>query len=94
MKAAVPMKKRVNWPVRILLVAAVLFVFVQVVQVNAQMAEKQEIIDALDVEKNTAKLYNEALEEKLNADFAGYLEERLRKEGFVHPNDQIYQFVN
>ena len=54
MKAAVPMKKKVNWPVRILLVAAVLFLFVKVVQVNAQMAEKQELIGKL---KTLAETY-------------------------------------
>ena len=94
MKAAVPMKKRVNWPVRILIVAGTLFLFVKTVQFYAQLVEKQEIIDALAAEVNTAKVYNEDLEEKLNGDFEGYLEERLRKDGFVHPNDQIYQFVN
>ena len=94
MKAAVPMKKRVNWPLRILIVAGALFVFVKTVQLYAQIVEKREIIDHLQTEVNNARLYNEDLEEKLNGDFAGYLEERLRKDGFVHPNDQIYQFVN
>ena len=94
MKAAVPMKKKVNWPVRILLVAAVLFLFVKVVQVNAQLAEKQGIIDSLAVEKEKAVVYIEDLKEKIEGDFAGYLEKKLREEGFVRPNDQIYQFVN
>ena len=94
MKAAVPMKKKVNWPVRVLLVAAVLFLFVKVVQVNAQMAEKQELIDSLKADIETAIVYNEDLAEKNDGDFAGYLEKRLREAGYVFPNDQIYQFSN
>ncbi len=94
MKAAVPMKKKVNWPIRILLVAGVLFLFVKVVQVNAQMAEKQELIESLKADIETAKVYNEDLAEKNESDFAGYLEKRLREKGYVFPNDQIYQFSN
>ena len=52
------MKKRVNWPVRILLVAGALFVFVEAVQFYAQLVEKQEIIDALATADQAEKLKN------------------------------------
>ena len=62
-------------------------------QVLAQIQERQSQIDELNRQIAVAQLYNEDLEEK-SKNSNQYLEERLRENNYVRPNDQVYQFSN
>lgn len=59
----------------------------------AQIQERRTQIDEVNRQIAVAELYNEDLEEKSrNSD--QYLEQRLRENNYVRPNDQVYQFSN
>lgn len=78
---------------RIAVLLLLAFVFMKGMQVLAQIQERQTQIDEVNRQIAVAQLYNEDLEEKSkNSD--QYLEQRLRENNYVRPNDQVYQFSN
>lgn len=91
--AAKSKKKKTNWLFRLLVIACLAFVFVKFVQTQVQINRKQEQIRQLEERVKIARLYNEDLTEK-NENYQQYVERRLRDEGYVYLNDQVYQFAN
>lgn len=79
-----------KWLVRLFCVAVAAFVFFQLVQLNAQIEEKQKLIDEMNSQINTQTLINEDLNEQIaNAD--SYLERQANEAGLCLPGQQIYQ---
>ncbi len=91
--ARVRKARRGSWCLRIAVLLLLAFVFMKGMQVLAQIQERQTQIDEVNRQIAVAQLYNEDLEEKSkNSD--QYLEQRLRENNYVRPNDQVYQFSN
>lgn len=78
---------------RIVIVAVIAFVFFKLVQIQMQINEKQGEIDALAERKAVEEIYLEDLQNKVD-NIDENLEQYLREDGYVGPNDQVYQFVN
>ncbi len=78
---------------RIVIVAVVAFGFFKLVQIQMQLNEKQAEIDALAERKAVEEIYLEDLQNKVD-NIDENLEQYLREDGYVGPNDQVYQFVN
>ena len=79
-----------KWFIRLFCVAVVAFVFLQLVQLNAQIEEKQKLIDEMNSQIHTQTLINEDLNEQIaNAD--DYLERQANESGLCLPGQQIYQ---
>ncbi len=93
MKTKRQQKKKSGFLFRLVIVAAVAFGLFKFLQVQMQLNEKQAEIDALEQRKIVETIYNEDLQNKVD-NFEGNLEEYLREDGYVGPNDQVYQFVN
>ncbi len=91
MKKKMRSKHKPNWILRIVVVACIIFALVKTVQLQSQINEKQKEIDRLSEEITKATLINEDLDGQ-SKDYQSYLEQHLREEGYVYPNDQIYQF--
>lgn len=91
--AQVRKARRSSWCLRIAVLLLLAFVFLKGMQVLAQIQERQDQIDELSRQIAVAQLYNEDLEEK-SKNSNQYLEERLRENNYVRPNDQVYQFSN
>lgn len=85
--------RRSSWCLRIAVLLLLAFIFMKGMQVLAQIQERQSQIDELNRQIAVAQLYNEDLEEK-SKNSNQYLEERLRENNYVRPNDQVYQFSN
>ena len=85
--------RRSSWCLRIAVLLLLAFIFIKGMQVLAQIKERQSQIDELNRQIAVAQLYNEDLEEK-SKNSNQYLEERLRENNYVRPNDQVYQFSN
>lgn len=79
--------------IRIVVVAVVAFGFFKFVQIQMQLNEKQAEIDALAERKAVEEIYVEDLQNKVD-NIDDNLEQYLREDGYVGPNDQVYQFVN
>lgn len=91
--ARVRKTRRGSWCLRIAVLLLLAFIFMKGMQVLAQIQERQSQIDELNRQIAVAQLYNEDLEEK-SKNSNQYLEERLRENNYVRPNDQVYQFSN
>ena len=91
--ARVRKTRRGSWCLRIAVLLLLAFIFMKGMQVLAQIQERQSQIDELSRQIAVAQLYNEDLEEK-SKNSNQYLEERLRENNYVRPNDQVYQFSN
>ena len=93
MKAKSRKNKKNSAIFRIVIVACVAFGFFKLVQLQMQLNEKQSQINALAERKAVEEIYIEDLQDKVdNVD--DNLEQYLREDGYVGPNDQVYQFVN
>lgn len=93
MKAKSRKNKKNSVIFRIVIVACVAFGFFKLVQLQMQINEKQSQINALAERKAVEEIYIEDLQDKVdNVD--DNLEQYLREDGYVGPNDQVYQFVN
>ena len=79
--------------VRIVIVAVVAFGLFKLVQIQMQLNEKQAEIDALAEQAAVEQIYLEDLQNKVDT-IDENLEQYLREDGYVGPNDQVYQFVN
>lgn len=91
--ARVRRARRSSWCLRFAIVLLLAFTFIKGMQVLAQIQERRTQIDEVNRQIAVAELYNEDLEEKSrNSD--QYLEQRLRENNYVRPNDQVYQFSN
>lgn len=91
--ARVRKTRRGSWCLRIAVLLLLAFIFMKGMQVLAQIQERQSQINELNRQIAVAQLYNEDLEEK-SKNSNQYLEERLRENNYVRPNDQVYQFSN
>ncbi len=78
---------------RIVIVAVIAFGFFKLVQIQMQINEKQAVIDELAERKAVEEIYVEDLQDKVD-NIEENLEQYLREDGYVGPNDQVYQFVN
>ena len=78
---------------RIVIVALVAFGIVKLVQIQTQLNDKQAEIDSLAEQVAIEQIYNEDLQNKVDT-IDDNLEQYLREDGYVGPNDQVYQFVN
>lgn len=78
---------------RIVIVALVAFGIVKLVQIQTQLNDKQAEIDSLAEQVAVEQIYNEDLQNKVDT-IDENLEQYLREDGYVGPNDQVYQFVN
>ena len=79
-----------KWMIRLLCIAVAVFVFAQLVQLHAQIEEKQKLLDEMNGEINNQTLINEDLNEQIaNAD--DYLERQANESGLCLPGQQIYQ---
>lgn len=85
--------RRGSWCLRIAVLLLLAFTFIKGMQVLAQIHERQTQIDEVNRQIAVAQLYNEDLEEK-SKNSEQYLEQRLRENNYVRPNDQVYQFSN
>ncbi len=79
--------------IRVIIVAGVAFLFFKLLQLQVQLNDKKAEIAALEQRKAVAEIYNEDLQNKVD-NFDDNLEQHLRGNGYVGPNDQVYQFVN
>ena len=86
-------KKKSSPLFRIVIVAVIAFGFFKLVQIQMQINEKQAIIDDLAERKAVEEIYVEDLQDKVD-NIEENLEQYLREDGYVGPNDQVYQFVN
>ena len=78
---------------RIVIVACVSFAFFKLVQMQMQINAKQAEIDELEQRREVQTIYVEDLQDKVD-NVEDDLEQYLREDGYVGPNDQVYQFVN
>ncbi len=78
---------------RIVIVALIAFGIVKLVQIQTQLNDKQAEIDSLAEQVAVEQIYNEDLQNKVDT-IDENLEQYLREDGYVGPNDQVYQFVN
>ncbi len=78
---------------RIVIVAVIAFGFFKLVQIQMQINEKQAAIDDLAERKAIEEIYVEDLQNKVD-NIDENLEQYLREDGYIGPNDQVYQFVN
>ncbi len=85
--------RRANLLIKLIVVTFAAFALLKLMQLQMQIDEKQKQIDEIQTQIETARLYNEDLAEK-NEHFEQYLEQQLRKDGYVYANDQVYQFAN
>ena len=93
MKAKRRQSKKTSVLVRVIVVACIAFAFFKLVQLQMQINEKQAEIDALAERKEVQTIYIEDLQDKVD-NIDENLEQYLREDGYVGPNDQVYQFVN
>lgn len=93
MKAKRRQRKKNSAMIRVVVVAVVAFGFFKLVQIQMQLNEKQAEIDALAERKAVEEIYVEDLQNKVD-NIEDNLEQHLREDGYVGPNDQVYQFVN
>lgn len=78
---------------RVVIVAVVAFGFFKLVQIQMQLNDKQAEIDALEERIAIETVYNEDLQSKID-NFDEKQDQYLRDNGYVGPNDQVFQFVN
>lgn len=82
--------KKVNWAVRILLVAVAAFLFLKGVQLHVQLEDKQKQVVEMNNSISHQTLINEDLTEQVeNVD--GILEREANDSGLYLPGQQIYQ---
>ena len=82
-------KKKANWPLRILVLAGVAFLFIQLWRSQDQLAKKQQ--EKLQVENDihTQMVINEDLTaQKEDADAT--LEDKANEAGYFEPGQQIF----
>ncbi len=85
-------KKKANWVLRFLLVACAAFLFLKLMQMNAQIEAKKSQLSALQEQKYTSELLIEDLvEQNANAHEDEYLERQANESGLVLPGQQIFQ---
>ena len=94
MKTKRRQRKKNNLVVRIVIVAVVAFGFFKFVQSQMQLNEKQAEIDALAERIAMETIYNEDLQNKVDNFDDDHMERHLREDGYVGPNDQVFQFAN
>ena len=93
MKTKRRQKNKTSALFRIVIVAVVAFGLVKLVQIQMQLNDKQAEIDALAEQAAVEQIYLEDLQNKVDT-IDENLEQYLREDGYVGPNDQVYQFVN
>lgn len=93
MKTKRRQRKKNSVMIRVVVVAVIAFGFFKLVQIQMQLNEKQAEIDALAERKAVEEIYVEDLQNKVD-NIEDNLEQYLREDGYVGPNDQVYQFVN
>ena len=82
--------RKVNWAIRILVVAVAAFLFLKLVQLHVQMEEKQAILLEQEGTLSRLTLINEDLAEQ--AENAESIQERKANDsGLFQPGQQIYQ---
>lgn len=82
--------KKVNWALRILLVAVAAFLFLKLVQLHVQLEDKQQQLIDLNNSISHQTLINEDLSEQAeNAE--DILEREANDAGLYLPGQQIYQ---
>ena len=87
-------RKKANPLIRVVVVAAVVFAFVKMVQLQVQINEKQEQLDGLQQEIAAAQIQNEDLVAKSeNPDTPEGQKQHLRDNGYVEYDDQVYVIV-
>ena len=75
---------------RLLVIALVLFVFIEAVQLYAQLEKKRLALSELEVQMQTQSVINEGLNDQVNnAD--DYFEHKANEDGYYMPGQQIYQ---
>lgn len=82
--------KKVNWMMRILLVAIAAFLFLKFVQLHVQMEDKQQQLIELNNSISHQTLINEDLTEQA-ANAEDILEREANDAGLYMPGQQIYQ---
>ena len=82
--------KKVNWMMRILLVAIAAFLFLKLVQLHVQMEDKQQQLIELNNSISHQTLINEDLT-KQAANAEDILEREANDAGLYMPGQQIYQ---
>ena len=90
MRAPQKTKKKSNWAIRIVLVAAAAFLFLKLVQLHVQMEEKKQLIDRMNDSIVQYTLINEDLNEQI-AHAEDYVERQANEAGLCLPGQQIYQ---
>lgn len=86
-------RKKNSALLRVVIVAVVAFGFFKLVQIQMQLNDKQSEINTLVERKAVEEIYLEDLQNKVD-NIDNNLEQYLREDGYVGPNDQVYQFVN
>ena len=88
-RATRKVKKKANWPLRILVIAGVAFLFVQIWRTQDQLSktqqENQDILDRI----NKQIVINEDLSAQME-DVDSILEREANEAGFYLPGQQIY----
>ncbi len=94
MKAVRRRRKKNSAVIRIVIVAVIAFGFFKFVQSQMQLKAKQDEINALAERIATETILNEDLQNKVDNFDDDNMDRHLREDGYVGPNDQVFQFAN
>lgn len=88
-RSARKVKKKANWPLRILVLVGVAFLFIQIWRTQDQLTQKLQEQMQLEDDIHTQKVINEDLAaQKEDAD--AILESKANEAGYFAPGQQIF----
>lgn len=82
-------KRKANWPLRILVIAGIAFLFIQIWRTQDQLSKTQQENQAIIDSINKQIVYNEDLAAQMD-DVDAILEREANEAGFYLPGQQIY----
>ena len=83
-------KKRINWALRILIIAFVAFVALEAVRLCSEIMDTQQQLKQVESANANKEANNESKEQLMN-DFEEILENEAHDSGYFLPGQQIFQ---
>ena len=88
-RSARKVKRKANWPLRILVIAGVAFLFIQIWRTQDQLSKTLQESQLIKDNINKQMVYNEDLSAQMD-DVDAILEREANEAGFYLPGQQIY----
>ncbi len=81
-------KKRKSIFLRVALIALAIYVVVSLIQLQLQLSDGQQTLDALSAQVANQQSVNAGLQDQIN-NYESYLEQQARKQGMAKPGETI-----